>query len=242
MLSHRLIFRCLSIAGIVALAPVSAAMAESGTFDLSLAGIRIGTLGYAATEENGRYAAKGSVRASPLARAVMDVDIDTTAKGTVSGNAYRPSYFEATEVKDGKTIKTVHTFENGVPNVKRTPKRKKPQKHAASPKDQKGTLDSMTTAFAILRDRPTDLACALNIELFDGARRSNIRFAKAEKSNDGGIICHGEYRRLQGYSPKEMGEKSVWPFIVLYEPVAKGMRVTELQIPSKLGKIRMVRR
>lgn len=237
MLSHRWI-----TAALLALAPGASLGSETGTFDLTLAGIKAGTLTYAANVENGRYAASGKVRASPLARAIMDVEIDTTAKGAVNGNDYRPSYFEATEVKDGDTLKLVHRYSGGVPSVERHPAKKKKNKHAATASEQGGSLDSLTTAFAMLRDRPRDLACKLDIELFDGERVSGIRYARAEAQGDGGILCHGEYRRLDGFKPKEMAEKDVWPFTVVYEPAGDVLRVSEIVVPTTIGKVRMTRR
>lgn len=237
MLSHHWIF-----AALLSLGVCTPALAETGTFDLSLAGIRIGTLTYAGKEANGQYAAKGVVRASPLARAVMDVEIDTESKGRVNGNTYRPTYFEATEVKNGETLTLVARYSGGVPKVERIPAKKKRNKHAAPASEQKGTLDSLTTAYAMLRDRPKNLACKLDIDLFDGERRSGIRFAKAEPRRGDGITCHGEYRRLQGFKPEEMAEKSVWPFTVIYEPAGDVMRVSEVVVPTTFGNVRMVRR
>lgn len=185
MMSHRKRLATAFTFG-AAITAATAAGAETGTFDLTLAGLTAGTLAYSGTEENGRYVAKGHVRSSPLARMVLDVEIDTTARGAVTGNDYRPAYFEATEVKDGKTTKLVQSYSGGVPSIERVPKKKKRNKHAADPESQQGTLDSLTTAYAMLRDRPRELACKLDIELFDGERRSGIRYARPSRARMAG--------------------------------------------------------
>lgn len=218
------------------------AVAEQGSFAVSLAGIRAGTLAYSGEESGGRYTARGSARATGLAGAVLDVTLDTVATGRVSGNTYRPESYRQQGREGDKARDMTFSYRGGVPSVTRNPPRKLPPE-AARPAAQGGTLDPTTTAYAMLRDRPRDLMCQLNVSLFDGRRRASIRYASLRKINGGKLICEGQYRRVQGFSAKELAEKPVWPFTVTYTPLGGGMyRVTEVRIPTTFGAMRMRRR
>ncbi|MBE3637889.1 DUF3108 domain-containing protein [Mangrovicoccus algicola] len=229
-------------ATLAALVLAGPAMAETGTFDLRLGPVPAGTLAYSAEERGGRYAASGAVRSGGLAGLFVDAAIDATARGRSEGNDYRPDSFSSTTSEDGDTETLTFRYANGVPQVSRDPAPSKPPKHAAPPEAQGGTVDPMTAAFAILRDRPADQACDLRIEMYDGRRRTDLRLVGGTATGDGGLSCRGEYRRVAGFSQKELAEKPVWPFSVTYAPAGAALRVTELAIPTSFGTLRMVRR
>ncbi|WP_240722843.1 DUF3108 domain-containing protein [Poseidonocella sp. HB161398] len=239
----------MSHAGIAALALAALALvapgvqaAETGTFDLRLGPIRAGTLSYALEERGGRYAASGAMRSGGLAGLFLDTSVDAHARGRAEGNRYRPESFSSSTTEDGGTEELAFAYSGGTPKVTRTPERTKTPKHAAPASEQAGTVDPMTAAFAILRDRPADLACDLAIDLYDGRRRADIRLVGGQPTGDGGLECRGEYRRVAGFSPKELAEKPVWPFTVIYAPEDGTLRVTELRVPTTFGNFRMVRR
>ncbi len=227
------------LAGLLA---AGAAGAETGTFDLRLGPVRAGTLQYSAEEKGGRYAAAGAVRSGGLAGLFLDSSVDARSRGRVEGNRYRPESFSSATTEDGDTENLSFRYSGGAPEVSRSPDRKKPPKHAAPAAQQSGTVDPMTAAFAILRDRPAGLACDLKLDLYDGRRRTDIRLTGGKAMSGGGLECRGEYRRVAGFSPKELAEKPVWPFTVVYAPEGGAMRVTELRIPTTFGNFRMVRR
>lgn len=230
--------RCLALACLLAVP----ATAEEGSFNVSLAGVRAGILAYSGEESGGRYTARGSARASGLAGVVLDVTLDTVSQGRVSGNSYRPQSYRQVGTDRGRSRDMRFRYRNGVPTVTRTPPRTLPD-YVADPADQRGTLDPVTTAYAMLRDRPRDLMCKLDIDLFDGRRRAEIKYVRLRQGPDGTLICEGEYRRLQGFTPEELAERPFWPFTVTYTPLGGDMfRVTEVRIPTTFGAMRMRRR
>ncbi|MCR9088438.1 MAG: DUF3108 domain-containing protein [Rhodobacteraceae bacterium] len=230
--------RCLPFACLLAVP----AAAEEGSFNVSLAGVRAGILAYSGEESGGRYTARGSARASGLAGVVLDVTLDTVAQGRVRGNSYRPASYRQVGTERGKSRDMSFRYRGGVPSVTRNPPRTLPD-YVANPAAQGGTLDPTTTAYAMLRDRPRDLMCQLDIDLFDGRRRAEIKYVGLRQGRDGTLICEGEYRRLQGFKPEELAEKPFWPFTVTYSPLGGGnFRVTEVRIPTTFGAMRMRRR
>ncbi|MCA8878947.1 MAG: DUF3108 domain-containing protein [Rhodobacteraceae bacterium] len=223
-----------------AMAAATAACAESGQFEVSFGGLKAGVLAYDASLSGGRYEMRGAVRPGGLFGLLFDAEIDSTAKGRVSGNTYRPSLARETTRKDGDTSTRTITYRGGVPSVSYDPP-DKPSKHAAPPSEQKGTVDTSTAAFAILRDRPESLACQLDLVLYDGTRRQRIRLDEAQQ-RPGGLSCTGVYTRLAGFSPKDMAKGRDWPLRMDYDRLSDGTyRVREVSFPTSFGTARIRR-
>jgi hypothetical protein len=215
---------------------------EQAQFDLSVGGVRAGAIAFEGDEANGTYNVRGSARTAGMIKLFAEGAVDVAVRGTVESNHYRPQgYEEAVTEKDG-TVRRSFRYRGGVPEITRTPPRDKPQKNSVAPEGQAGTVDPLTAIFAILRDRPEDLACDIDLVLYDGARRSGIRLNKATPSN-GGLVCEGSFTRIAGYSEKEMAEQQVWPLRLTYERLGDGtMRVTELAFDTRFGHGRARRR
>jgi len=214
--------------------------AESGRFAVSFGGLRAGILAYEANETGGRYRMRGAARASGVVGALFDAEIDTVAEGRVSANTYRPDLAREVTRSGEETTERLFRFDGGVPQVTRRPE-KAPPSHAAPAAQQVGTVDTTTAAYAILRDRPAELACRLDIAVFDGTRRHRIRL-DAPKATDRGIACSGRYSRIAGFKPDEMAERQHWPLTLEYVRQPDGtLRVDNLSFPTSFGKARITR-
>ncbi|MEM1129243.1 MAG: DUF3108 domain-containing protein [Pseudomonadota bacterium] len=236
--------KCFALVATMSALVFSAAGAatESGSFTVSVSGIRAGTLAYEGTVNGDSYLARGSARASGLLGAILDVRADAAAEGRIKGTQLAPQTASERIREDGEEFKKTYRFNSvGTPNINREPARKKPRKHAADPNAQRGVVDPMTAAFAILRDQTDDTACALDIASFDGARRSRLLLKSREQTNDG-VICRGDYIREAGFSPKEMSERVVWPVTLEYSRRGDGtLQVKELSFPTSFGPARIRR-
>ena len=232
--------RAIAILMCLLLPYASIAGADTAKFDITVAGVRAGSMTIKSEENGGIYKVNASARSSGIAAAFMDLWADGAVNGRVSGNKYRPSVF-VEQVKGRKGLKK-RTFKynaNGVPSITHDPARKpgKRRDYHASPSAQAGTLDPLTAAYAILRNRPASTTCDLDINLFDGERRSRLRFVKSEPKK-GGLLCHGIYTRVDGFSPKERKEKQDWPFQVTYAAPRNGtMQVDLVRIPTTFGSV-----
>ena len=60
-----------------------------------------------------------------------------------------------------------------------------------------GTLDPISAAFAILRDRPGAELCDETLMVFVGSRVSRLRL-DPPVARDGGYSCAGAYSRIEG--------------------------------------------
>lgn len=218
------------------------AVAEDARFSVSLRGLNAGSLAYRADETGGRYRVEGQALPAGLARTLYPGSAVASVEGRVDGNSYAPASYAENVTKRGESKSARFTYSRGVPKVVKNPPDRKRKKFHARPRDQKGTVDPLTTVFAILRDRPADLACNLDISPFDGRERTRIRMSNGSRKGDR-LVCPGTYSRVAGFSPKEMAEKVHWPFTVTYQIGADGLhKVERVDVPTTIGTVVFRRR
>lgn len=219
---------------------------DTGVFDLTIAGFRVGVLAFNAVQSGDRYAVAGLLKSVGLVSWIRDIRYDAKAAGTIhetsGGPVYVPARYQETANTGERWSQSVMRYHDGVPQL-RTYKPPRPaNKPKVNPATQGGTIDPLTALYATLRDVPRDRACKLHVFMFDGARRSSLTLQPAQVKGDT-ITCAGEYRRLKGFSKKEMAEKSRFPFRLTYRPAGHGMvRVTEVWMDSLYGQARLKRR
>lgn len=232
-------------AALVALATTGAtlgqAQAEDARFTLVLKGLSAGSLTWSGSgEPGGAYAVRGVLKTSGLAAMLKKVRYDATAKGSITAKG---SYVAASYVEDANTGKrhsqSSMTWKKGVPSVQDSTERKA-RPWDIDPAGQKGTVDPLTAMFATLRDVAPGQECKVNVNMFDGRRATKLTLGgRAEKGST--VTCSGEYRRVAGFSPDDMAEKTRFPFTLTYEPVGDKMRVVEVAMDTIYGKARLVR-
>jgi len=223
-------------------APSFAGAKDTGTFDIYIRGIRAAALTFNGAEANGRYAAAGKLQAAGIVGLLFKVEYDAASKGRVHGGAYVPSRYSEVANTGKRQSESVMEYKSGVPQVKTYKPAREVRVGDVKPASQKGTIDPMTAIYAALRDVPKDQICALNVKMFDGARRSQIKFSNPV-AEDEGFVCDAEYRRLKGFTAAELAERSKFPFKVKYVPLESGdYRVTKVTMETLYGSAVMNRR
>lgn len=227
---------------VLALALPGTARAEDAVFDLSIRGIRAGTLSFDGQVVDGRYAVTGRLESAGLVGLVRNVRYDGQVQGAHKAGRYTPArYVEKADTGKRKS-EAVMDYKRGVPQVKVYNPPRAAGDGGLDPAKQGGTVDPLTAMFATLRDVPQGQECNLSLKLFDGKRRSQVTLGAPAKV-EGGVACPGEYRRVAGFSEEDMAEKSRFPFTLYLEPGADGMmRVREVVMESLYGNARLKRR
>lgn len=215
---------------------------DSAVFDLTLKGIHAGTLSVSGAVNGESYAVNGVLKSGGLVALVKKVRYDARSQGSFADGRFTPSRYEEDADTGSRQSQSVMEYSAGVPQVKKyNPPRKKKDK-GVDPTTQGGTLDPLSALYAALRDVPEDQACNLAVYMFDGKRRSQVALGEPVPEGEG-IACPGEYRRLEGFSKKEMAEKSRFPFTMHLEPTGDGMmRVMEVSMDTLYGKGSLKRR
>lgn len=224
-------------------APVRADQTDRIVFDLSLRGIPAGSVTVNGKIAGNSYGATGVVETNGLLGAIRKIRYNGTVSGGYQAGRFTPQRFDLSTQRGDDRFTNLIVYKNGVPvSVSRNPPRK-PRATDVDPAQQGGTIDPLTALYAVLRDVDSDAACKLDVALYDGAKRTRVRLS-APKPAGKGVTCTGEYRRLAGFSDREMQEKTSFPFTLIYAPTPDGQRlqVVEINTDTILGKGRLVRR
>lgn len=216
--------------------------AEQGVFDVTLLGVRAATISIAGRIEGGQYAASGQLRTTGLLRLVAEVAYDAEVQGRVRAGRFEPRLYRESARDGDEQYAAEMRYRGRVPQ----PKGYAPPRETGGgldPATQAGTVDVMTAIFAVLRDQPRSGVCDVALQLFDGARRTQVVLTRPEALPDGGIRCAGEYRRLQGFSAEAMADKQRFPFTLTYAPLSDGTyRVMRVDTQTTFGQASVRRR
>ncbi|MEM7471283.1 MAG: DUF3108 domain-containing protein [Pseudomonadota bacterium] len=216
--------------------PVWAEGRTDAVFSVSIRGISAGTLSVKGVEKSGRYDTTGVLKSGGLLGLVASVKYTAKASGAVRGARFAPTRYDEDADTGKRKSRTTMTYAGGVPSVVAG------STGALSPASQKGTVDPQTAIYAAFRDVNEDEVCKLDVQMFDGKRRSQVRLRSPRAEGDQ-ILCNGEYRRLKGFSAEDMAEKTRFPFNLYYAKTAEGRyRVERVVTETLYGTAVMTRR
>ncbi|MBD3764632.1 MAG: DUF3108 domain-containing protein [Rhodobacterales bacterium] len=238
------LFRRLTLAAACALAPagLAADQIDTARFDLVMLGVRAGTLSFQGQDAGGRYTVTGRMESGGVVAVVRKVRYDGRAEGTVAGRSLAPLRYEETADTGRRQSESVMEWTDGVPRVVSYAPARETKDFDLDPAAQGGTIDPLTAMYAALRDVPEAEACNLSVDLFDGRRRSRVTLGPPTPK-DGALLCAGEYRRVAGFPPRDMEEKTRFPFTLRLKPAGDGMmRVVRVEMDTLYGSARLIRR
>ncbi len=219
-----------------------AAQGDAAVFDISIRGISAATLSISGAVKGQNYAASGVLKSSGLLGFLKKIRYDADVAGSLSQGRFVPVRYHEMADTGKRQSDALMAYKGGVPQVKAYSPPRAPQTGDIDPASQGGTVDPLTALYAVLRDVPLTEACKLKVFLFDGRRRSQVVLTAPQATGEQ-ITCRGEYRRLQGFSDKDMAEKIRFPFTLTYQPAGPGMvHVTDISMDTLYGKGRMIRR
>ncbi|QUS36842.1 DUF3108 domain-containing protein [Falsirhodobacter algicola] len=225
----------------VGAAPALPQDTQQATFGLTIRGITAGSLRLSGQVVDGRYAVSGALESGGLVGILRRIRYDASAQGRVADGRFVPSSYSERADNNGRTRSAQIDYRAGVPQVKAYDPPRARDEDDVPPSTQGGTVDPLTALYATLRDVPKGQECGRSLRIFDGRRATEIAFAAPRRQN-GTTTCNGEFRRVAGYSAREMAEKSVFPFTITYQPAGTMMRVTQVRTDTVYGQARLTRR
>lgn len=215
---------------------------DEHVWTVSLLGLHAGTVRLSGEERGGRYSVALDMRSEGAGATVRRVRFLATSEGRVNNGRYAPARYEENADTGRRQSRSVMEYSGGVPRITFYEASADHRPDRLDPATQGGTLDPATSLYAILRDQPRAAACTAAVVTFDGRRRSQTRLADPQPDGER-IVCRGEYRRLDGFSPEDMAERTRFPFTLIYEPGPGGlMRVAEVRLRTLYGAAVMKRR
>lgn len=220
-----------------------AVLAEDMTFGLTMRGLPAGVLTISGNvDAGGAYQATGSLEYTGLLALVTSTKFTASASGTAANGLPRPTSYDENAALDEKRIKTQVTWDaSGTPTAVTVTPPRDPRPYDIDPAAQKGTVDPLTALYTVLRDVPAASACNLALQSFDGRRLAAITVAAPQTDGDG-LTCAGQYRRVAGYSDKDMADGATFDFTLRLKPADGGtMRVDSVALDTVYGKARLKR-
>lgn len=215
---------------------------QEARFDLVMLGLTAGSLSFAGVEDGGRYSVKGRLASTGILNFLRKVSYDAAASGQVKDSSYRPARYSEIADTGKRRSEAVMEYKSGVPQVVSYNPPREPRARDVDPATQGGTVDPLTALYATLQDVAPGQECNVDVPMFDGRRSSRLAISSPSPTKDG-VTCQGEYRRIAGFSDKDMAEKTRFPFTLTYVATPEGrMRVVEVQMDTLYGKARLVRR
>ncbi|MEM8822700.1 MAG: DUF3108 domain-containing protein [Pseudomonadota bacterium] len=125
-------------------------------------------------------------------------------------------------------------YPGGVPDVEIVPPRE-PQPWDLDAAQQTGRADPLSVIWAAFRAQPADRICDVTFRAFDGRRAGDLILSPPEARADGTMTCRGEWRRIAGYAPEDMAERTRFPFTLTWAPDGDRMRLIEMRARSRYG-------
>ena len=229
----------LGAAAALAAGAAQPAQTDAATYDLSIAGMRLGSVQVSGRQEGARYSAAGRVTPNAVVGAVTGYAFDGRASGTVAGDGRLiPDRFVADSSSPRAKRRTEIEWRDGAPvRVSVEPPRRRP----ADPSQVVGALDPVSAGFAILRDNPPERICNARFDVFDGSRRSRLSLGEAQ-ARDGGYVCAGVYARVEGES-HSLSNQDEYPFTLTFAPNGDGtVRLVRIETQTRLGLAVVTRR
>lgn len=231
------------LAALACAAPAAAqTLRDEARFDLVMRGFTAGSLVFAGETDGRTYAVTGRLASSGILAFIRKVSYDATARGRVRADRFMPMRYTEKADTGRRQSEAEIIWKGGTPSIAAYSPPREPRPTDVDPATQKGSVDILTALYATLRDAEPGSECNRSYAMYDGRRATRLMLG-APQAVDGAVTCPGEYRRVAGFSPEDMAEKTRFPFTLTYAPAPDGrMRVVEVAMDTLYGRARLVRR
>lgn len=216
---------------------------DGGEYDLVTTGITAATLGYSARQEGDRYVVTARFASTGLLALLRRVRFEATSEGRITEGTPLPDRYAAQAEVGRRSGQTVVEYTDGTPQLTVDEPPREPAEWHIDAATQTGTVDPISALFVTLRDAVPGTECNRAFRMFDGRRATELTVGPSRPGAEGTLTCDGEYRRVAGYPPEDMAERTRFPFTLTLTPTADGrLRVVEVTMDSLIGKARLIRR
>ncbi|KRS13001.1 hypothetical protein XM53_07540 [Roseovarius atlanticus] len=218
------------------------ALADStqARYDVRLIGAKVGEMAMASTETASAYSTRARFATTGAMSALKQASFDLSVQGRKSGNRFVPSsYSEVTSEGGRRSTNLKIGFSGGV--ATRVTGDTGSSAPAVNPRTLPGAYDPLTALYAALRDQDPGELCSLNADVYDGHRHARLSLTSRKALDGGRVQCSGQYRRIAGYSQREL-RHSTAPVSIVYVPQGNTMRADSVVVRTRYGQVSMHRR
>ncbi len=213
----------------------------SARFDVTALGFKVGELVIEGRLGETDYAVTARFGTTGLVRLFRDMGFVMRAQGRRAGDRLLPEEYSETVNTGSRRSDARLVYDLGVPRLAGG-KVEDGEVQPLDPATQGGTIDPLTALFMVLRDQPSQGLCDADLHIFDGGRRTRVILTGRIEQPDG-VTCMGQFRREDGYPPRDMKTRRVVPLTIRYAKADNGlMRATGARLRSSYGPIGLTRR
>jgi len=199
----------------------NSAESNKANFSLKIKGVYVGNLSFSGIQDQGIYSVEGAIKSGGVFRLLNKQEYTAKTTGQIKESNFIPKSYVEYRDKKGKKSTASLSYELGIPQIRLYSPPRQTNSETIDPKTQKGTVDPLTAIYATLSDVSNGKLCELNLKVFDGKRKSSVKLVPILKERKGLIMCFGEYKRIAGFSKKDMEEKTRFPFNLFYKKHSK---------------------
>lgn len=218
------------------------ARAETQTYDIYFTGLKAAELSFQVELSDRDYAAEGGVRDAGILGRLVTFRFSGQVSGKLNSAGLVPVNYSAVNVSRNRERRITMSFRNRVPvSVEIDPARAR-RPFDVDPATQQDVLDPLSAALTLLTTRLESAGCAASIDIFDGARRSQILVGEGGPTEEG-RSCKGVYRRVAGFSPQDMEARTDFPFTLYLRTNGQGnLEVSGFITATTFGDVTATRR
>jgi hypothetical protein len=207
----RLIASAILTLAFVGIGPQAGAQTLKVDYDVTLAGLSLGTADLSSTFEGSKYKMQAGVKLSGLAKLLTGGKGAATASGAIVGSQPQPATFAVTSrsSSDQRTVRMSLTLGNVSAVEIVPPIDEKPDRVPVKDEDKKGVVDPVSALLMppVATGSLTDSAnCNRTIPVFDGAARFNVvlSYGGTKTVDVPGysgpvLICNARYVPISGH-------------------------------------------
>ena len=221
-------------------APPAFATNTDALFDVEAWGVKIGEFRVSGRDRSGSYDVKAGFETTGVVKQLGRIWFTMSVKGRKAGDTFVPRLY-AEQVQTGRRKSSAQLdYASGFPLLTGG-KLGTEDAEVLDATAQTDTVDPLTAMFIALRDQPRAGLCKLNQPIFDVARRT-IAYMTGRREDGDRVICTGQFRRLGGYSAKQLRQGRNSSYEVTYVPSGSLMRVAQARVTSSRGTAILTRR
>ncbi|MEM9210229.1 MAG: DUF3108 domain-containing protein [Pseudomonadota bacterium] len=228
----------LLLCGVISLG--TAIQADQVNYKVRIGGFYAGILSVADAETRSRYSVSARVESAGIAAFFGKTIYEGNASGRISKGRLFPSKYRGF-IKSGDISSTVGlSYRNGVPRIVAYDPSPPPEVFDFNFSSQRGTVDMLSSAYWVFRERPLGELCDFTIEGFDGRRSTQIQL-NIDKSSEDVVTCTGAYTRIAGFSERALKRGRVFPLTIKYVKSERGYILDTLTAKTVFGNARVTR-
>ena len=212
--------------------------AEQRNYKVSIGGFHAGILSISDSTNARSYKVAARVAYAGIAAFFGKTLYEGTTVGRIRAGRLIPTRYEGFTSTGDRSRTVTQVYRNGTPQVILYDPSPPPEAFTIDPFTQRGTVDILSSAYWVFRQRPLSELCDVTYYGFDGLRRTEIKLEAPTKRN-GKVICEARYTRVAGFSERALKRGQVFPLTLTYVESEGGYVLEQIQARTVFGRARV---